>query len=194
MYALCLSVLLAGGSGTPLVAPAPSGSSPAGDIQSEVRRLVAACRGNKHPPEQLIRRMLAAYRQTEQARGLTPARRRELQNILARRMLEQAKRMVRQAKREKRPWARSASLVGVSYGRGKPAAPVRSASGGAAVLEQDQARQLIELIQRTICPDSWEVNGGRGTIYYYAPAHALVVRQRGEIHRQLQGLLRQLRK
>ncbi len=197
MRRFCFSLLFVLGFRVLLVAAEPSGALPQGTsswIQAEVRRLVAACRGNKHPPEQLIRRMLTAYTQVASVSELTPTRRQELQNILARRMLEQARRMVRQLKRGKRPFGRSASLVGVSYRGGEVAVPARSAPGGGAVLEQDQARQLIELIQRTICPDSWAVNGGRGTIYYFAPAHALVVRQRGEIHRELQGLLRQLRR
>ena len=192
------ALVLLCGQGGPLVAPEPSftpaGSQGVQDVQLQVRRLVAACRGNKHPPQYLIRRMLATWRQVEQAPRLTPRRRMELQNMLARRMLEQARRLVRQTQRRRQNRSPgNASLRQVAY-RAGTASGESGAAGGAAVLEQDQARQLIELIQRTICPDSWVENGGRGTIYYFAPAKALVVRQRGEIHRELNGLLRQLRK
>lgn len=56
----------------------------------------------------------------------------------------------------------------------------RGAAGGAAIA--DNARQLIELIERTISPDSWEVNGGEGTIFYYSPLQVLVVRNTAEVH------------
>lgn len=38
-----------------------------------------------------------------------------------------------------------------------------SHSGGVAANAQD----LIDLIQTTIAPDTWEINGGRGSIYYF---------------------------
>jgi len=59
-----------------------------------------------------------------------------------------------------------------------------SASGGAA-----QALQLIALIEATIQPESWDSNGGRGTIRYYSPLHLLVVRNTQQAHRELGGLL-----
>ncbi len=194
MRGFCLPLLIFCG---PMAASAdsdaPQREQAAQDVRAEARRLIVACRKGKQPPQRLIRQMLSVYRRLERAPGLSAARRRELQNMLARRMVEQAKRMVRRIKRGKASAAGSASLRAVSYAA-NGSATSRSSAGGAAVPEQDRARQLIELIQRTICPDSWDVNGGRGTIYYYAPAHALVVRQRGEIHRELRGLLRQLRK
>ena len=57
-----------------------------------------------------------------------------------------------------------------------------------------QARRLIDLIQTTIAPETWEVNGGRGTIRYYSPLQVLVVRQTGEVHHQLGGVVGQLRR
>lgn len=56
------------------------------------------------------------------------------------------------------------------------------------------AQALIQLIQTTIEPNSWSVNGGRGTIGYYTPLHALVVRQTAEQHHQLGDLLDALRR
>lgn len=38
-----------------------------------------------------------------------------------------------------------------------------SYSGGTAA----DAAELINLIQTTIAPDTWEINGGRGSIYYF---------------------------
>jgi hypothetical protein len=66
---------------------------------------------------------------------------------------------------------------------------------GAAALPQlpDNGQALVDLIQRTIAPASWDVNGGPGAIVYYRPSRALVVRQRSEVHEQLQGVVRALR-
>ena len=66
-----------------------------------------------------------------------------------------------------------------------------AARGGGAVT--DNAQELIELIQRTINPQFWDVNGGPGTIVYYAPLQALVVRATTEVHGRVGGLAGALR-
>jgi hypothetical protein len=73
------------------------------------------------------------------------------------------------------------------HGR-KPA----TAPGGAAV--PAGAQQLIALIQAVIEPDSWAVNGGRGTIMFLPGWNVLVIRQTGEVHRQVRDALDQLRR
>jgi len=67
-----------------------------------------------------------------------------------------------------------------------------SSRGGGAV--PPGALELIQLIQSTIEPDSWAMNGGHGTIWYWALTPALVVRQTGEVHQQLGSTLDALRK
>jgi len=52
-------------------------------------------------------------------------------------------------------------------------AGVKLAGGG----EANRAAKLIELIQKTIAPDTWDVNGGKGTISYFPLLKVLVVRQ-----------------
>jgi hypothetical protein len=56
------------------------------------------------------------------------------------------------------------------------------------------AGELISLIQDTIAPESWDVRGGKGTIRYYPNFHVLVVRNTAEVHRQIGGTLKQLKK
>jgi hypothetical protein len=63
--------------------------------------------------------------------------------------------------------------------------------GGGAVA--DNGRALVELIERTINPAFWDVNGGPGSIVYYAPLQCLVVRATGEIHGNVGGLIGGLR-
>jgi hypothetical protein len=61
-------------------------------------------------------------------------------------------------------------------------------AGGTAA-ELSNAQSLIDLITLTIEPDSWAENGGRGTISYFAPVHALVVRNTLHVHEQIGGVL-----
>jgi hypothetical protein len=66
--------------------------------------------------------------------------------------------------------------------------------GGGAYPTADYGQQLVDLIQRVIRPDTWDINGGHGTIFYWRPGRALVVRQTGEVHEQLGDALKQLRR
>lgn len=65
-------------------------------------------------------------------------------------------------------------------GTASPGDVVGGASGGAAVA--DHAAELIELITTTLAPETWEQNGGEGSIYYFNNFRVLVVRQTAEIH------------
>jgi hypothetical protein len=58
----------------------------------------------------------------------------------------------------------------------------------------DYGDDLIRLIQRTIKPEFWDVNGGPGSIYFYRPLNALVIRATSEVHHELGGALDGLRK
>jgi hypothetical protein len=62
------------------------------------------------------------------------------------------------------------------------------ARGGAAQIESN-AQGLIELIERTIDPDFWDVNGGPGTIMYYPNLQCLVIRATSEVHGKIGGAL-----
>jgi hypothetical protein len=64
--------------------------------------------------------------------------------------------------------------------------------GGAAV--EDYGRELVALIQHVIAPDTWDVAGGNGVIMYYQPLHVLVIRQTDDVHEQIGGGFKQLRK
>lgn len=57
----------------------------------------------------------------------------------------------------------------------------------------DNGPALVDLIKRTIAPNTWDDVGGPGSIYYYRPLRVLVVRQTGEVHEQLGGVLGGLR-
>jgi hypothetical protein len=81
---------------------------------------------------------------------------------------------------------------------GSVASPGVKASPRAAELpgggSQDDGQALVELIQATIAPQSWDVNGGPGTIKYWPAWHVLVVRQTDDVHEQIGGTVHGLRK
>jgi hypothetical protein len=83
-----------------------------------------------------------------------------------------------------------------SYSLGGPARLFDSlggAPGGGAVIA-DHGQELVDLIQRTIAPAAWDVNGGPCTIVYYRPLMCLVVTATGDIHGQAGNLLQGLRR
>jgi len=77
---------------------------------------------------------------------------------------------------------------------GATAAPGGPAFGPGPFQMPDHGQALIDLIQTVIRPETWDVHGGRGTIYYWYPGRALVIRQTDEVHEQIGGVLDQLRR
>lgn len=67
--------------------------------------------------------------------------------------------------------------------------PLTGQGGGVAA----DFTQLIELIQSTVDPESWEENGGTGTITEFSNTNSLVIRTTQEVHAQIQDLLKRLR-
>jgi len=67
-------------------------------------------------------------------------------------------------------------------------------AGGGILLVGDAGQELVDLIQQTLAPHTWDINGGPGTIRFWRPGHALVVYQTGEVHDQLANLVEQLEK
>ncbi len=82
---------------------------------------------------------------------------------------------------------RPLAQVGVPAGGAGFGAP-----GGPQNANADYGQALVDLIQTTISPKSWDVNGGNCTIYYWQQQHALVVRATGEVHGQISDALEQL--
>lgn len=64
--------------------------------------------------------------------------------------------------------------------------------GGPA--QADAGNDLADLIQKTIAPSTWNVNGGPGAIYYWSPGRSLVISASQDVHDQLGNLLDQLRR
>ncbi len=53
--------------------------------------------------------------------------------------------------------------------------------------------ELVELIQRVIAPDLWDVRGGPASAQYFAMRRVLVIRATTDVHEQIRDLLMALR-
>lgn len=53
---------------------------------------------------------------------------------------------------------------------------------------------LVALIRNTVAPETWDVNGGNGSIYFYRPLNVIVVRQTQAVHDELGEVLGQVRR
>jgi hypothetical protein len=73
---------------------------------------------------------------------------------------------------------------------GQPAGAGARAGAGGII---DYGPDLVELIQATISPSTWDINGGNGSIVYFAPLRVLVVSAPGEVHGDVADVLGQLR-
>ena len=89
----------------------------------------------------------------------------------------------------------SEQLALVSMSLGGPAKLFNDAGGafGGAAVGPDYGPDLVDLIQSTIRPSFWDVNGGPGTIVYYRPLRVLVISATSEVHGRVGGLVGGLR-
>jgi len=85
----------------------------------------------------------------------------------------------------------SCAMTLVAQAAGGPASAVLGYGG--AAMPPDYGPALVALIERTINPAFWDVNGGPGSIVYYAPLHCLVVRATAEVHGNVGTLVEGLR-
>lgn len=76
---------------------------------------------------------------------------------------------------------------------GAGGASLPGAAGTAAMATPDYGPELVDLLQRVISPEVWDINGGPATIAYYRLGRALVVRAPGEVHHKLGTVVRDLR-
>jgi hypothetical protein len=80
-------------------------------------------------------------------------------------------------------------------GRGRGAQPGMGMAGGLRgqqPADYDAGNDLAEVIQTAIAPNSWERNGGPGTIRYWRPRRAMVIRASGGAHDHVGELLEQM--
>jgi hypothetical protein len=139
----------------------------------------------------VVPNLAEVYVQLKDVEGLSHAERSRMRGVAKSRLEELRDQLIRQVLRDRK----LAERKNRSQKRGGVREPVDEkaallAAGGASA----QAVELIDLIQNTIEPESWQRAGGQGTISYFDLLKVLVVRQTGEVHHQLGGTLEQLRK
>lgn len=82
----------------------------------------------------------------------------------------------------------------VTRAMGGPAAMVANSGGSFGGGPADLGTELVDLIQRTIAPTTWDINGGPGSIVYFQHLHALVVSATSEVHGDFANVLENLRR
>jgi len=60
--------------------------------------------------------------------------------------------------------------------------------------QEDDGEALVELIQKVIAPQHWEVNGGPGSIVYYGSLRVLIIRASDDVHAEIGDVMDNLRR
>jgi hypothetical protein len=177
---LALSFVLIGAPGDDATGSAPPSASsmPAALTPGEARLLVRAgladaARIARTDRQAAARGLLPLYERLRDDDQLPEGTRRRHLRSVGVRLTRLAREIARLDRRDRPGGAASASAAS------HDASP-HAAAGGRP--QRDTGWQLVELIQNTVSPDHWDVNGGPGSIFYYAPLRVLVVRASGSGH------------
>jgi hypothetical protein len=149
-------------------------------------------------PHAVVPPLLGLYRQIPLISGLSKTELRRMRETAAQRLIAMHGVLSRRESARKRHAKESDKsterLVRASerVARSQSTTRVPEALGGT---EAENAQALIALIENTVDPDSWESRGGNGTVIYFGGRiKALVIRQTGEVHRQIGGTLGAVRR
>jgi len=162
--------------------------------------------------EPAAREFLSLYEQLQSDEKLADSVREPLRLKVRRRLLalaEQIQKKRAAAKGDERTDAEAPASVDAPGESAKPLGQMGGFGGpgganpfpgggmrGAAAPRQgrggDNGLDLVELIQQTVAPASWDVNGGPGSIYYWYGGHSLIIRQTQEVHGEISDVLDQL--
>jgi hypothetical protein len=161
---------------------------------------------------------LALYHEFQDDKQLPPSSREQLRIRVRYRLIQLSDQISRRVAREKRlaqnqpgdqapktlqpPEDKPAELAQMGmmggmagrpgFGGGAMGGMPAGAPGAQNNQPDDYGQDLVDLIQKTIAPSTWDVNGGAGTIYYWNPGHAMVIMQTDDVHDQIADVLLQL--
>jgi len=76
----------------------------------------------------------------------------------------------------------------------EPVLAMRIYSVAQLMSDRDKDESLVRVITNTVRPASWSVQGGPGTIEYFAAGKCLVVNQTEDVHMRIEALLAELTK
>lgn len=169
------------------------------ELKTEYQRISRKFARQARPdPRDVTRDMVSLYFDLNVAKGITHRDKRRMKLGLKLRMEQTLGRLYLELKKSgakpgsARVQATANRSTTTSPGETGADADKTGANPGATNFQVVQ--ELITLIQDTIAPDSWNVRGGRGSIGYFSPIHALVIRANGEVHHQIGGTLEQVRR
>jgi hypothetical protein len=174
-------------SAKPQAAMARTGNALRDAVQDAIRRW-GRVRAQELRPA--AKELLPLYLELQHDKELTPSVREELRAKVRRRLLDIAAQLR----------VRPAESVAIPGDRDRPLAqralnsPVNRAAGNNGSGQDDNGADLADLIQQVVSPQTWEANGGRGSIYYWPPSHAMVIRQTQDVHDEIGEVLLQLRR
>ncbi|MDA1014487.1 MAG: hypothetical protein O3A00_08565 [Planctomycetota bacterium] len=158
------------------------------ELRTEYQRISRMFARQARPnPRDVTRDMVGLYHDIDGTKGVSQREKRRMKLALKLRMEQTLGRLYAELKQ-----------AGVKPGTSTAAQDsdgsesTNGVAGGATNFQVVQ--ELITLIKDTIAPDSWDVRGGPGTIGYFSPIHALVIRANGEVHHQIGGTLQQVRR
>ena len=148
--------------------------------------------------DEAVRELVALYEQLRSAKGMDKDERAALRGLVRNRLARSGERIAKRIEKAKKSPAVTANQILASAGSAADQPYVAAGNAGAggrggAQGPRDHGQELVELIQHTIAPSTWDVNGGNGTIIYFAPRQALVVRQTDDVHGDLGAVLEGLR-
>jgi hypothetical protein len=83
---------------------------------------------------------------------------------------------------------RGGMMGGGMMGGGMPGGAMQ----GGAPANDDYGPDLVDLIQKTVYKDIWDVNNGPATIHYWRQGRALIVTAPDEVHEALQDTVQQM--
>jgi hypothetical protein len=138
------------------------------------------------------REFLVLYKELQADTRLPAPDRRELQAKVRGRLVRLSPMIARVAARRQGAARQQPATVATVGGPPAVLAQQAPAGGGGAALpgggpngngpDADDGWKLVDLIQTTIAPETWDVNGGLGSIYYWRNQHALVIRATDDVH------------
>lgn len=167
-------------------------------LQTEIRAAMRATLPSQGPIDDgEARRLLSLYQRLQADRQLPEDERQQLAGALQRRLVRAAEQIHRRVERQSRlpgsvKLAREQDVILAQ--QQQPPPPPAPQAVPLANNPPDAGDELARLIVETIAPQSWDVNGGNGSIYYYRQWQCLVVRQTDDIHRRVGRLVVDLRR
>jgi hypothetical protein len=195
----------------PIVAVVPASPTPAvlarregEELRKAVRQALIQIAGKKQQvSESDVRELLGMYAEVQRDTKLSRSEREKLRIEVRWRLLQVSEKLQKRelrlqpAAKEAVPEIVQAPPQGTTLAQQQLPPAFGAAGQGMAPpnppADENYGRELVELIQDTVAPSTWDSRGGQGVIRYWPLGHAIVVRQTEDAHHDMAELLEALR-